>query len=77
MTQSKVGSYTGGVRQVCIFNIFPEKVMPGALKEHNEKVSIGDRFITNLRFVDNTDALAEEKNELEAQVEPRQNLHKV
>ena len=62
----------------CAFSIFfPEKVMPGALKEHDGKVSIGGRFITNLRFVDNTDALAEEKKELEAQVEPRQNLHKV
>ena len=37
--------------------------------EHDGKVSIGGRNITNLRFADDIDALAEEEQELEALVE--------
>ena len=40
-----------------------------ALEEHDEKVSIGGRNITNLRFVDDIAALAEEEREIEALVE--------
>ena len=40
--------------------------MSDALEEHDGKVSIGGRNITNLRFADDIDALAEE---LEALVE--------
>ena len=43
--------------------------MTDALEEHDGKVSLGGRNITNLRFADGIDALAEEKQELEAQVE--------
>ena len=43
--------------------------MSDALGEHGGKVSIGGRNITNLRFADDTDALAEEEQELEALVE--------
>ena len=43
--------------------------MSDALKEHDGKLSIGGRLITNVRFVDDTDALAEEEQELEALVE--------
>ena len=39
------------------------------LQEHGGKVSIGGRNITNLRFADDIDALAEEEQELEAHVE--------
>ena len=65
---------TVGVRQRCIlsptlFNIFLERIMSGALEEHDGKVSIGGRNITNLRFADDIDALAEEEQELEALVE--------
>ena len=42
------------------------KQMSDALEEHDGKVSIGDRNITNLRFADDIDALAEEERELEA-----------
>ena len=38
-----------------------------ALEEHDEKVSIG-RNITNLRFADDRDILAEQEQELEALV---------
>ena len=62
-----------GVRQGCLpsptrFNIFLERIMSDALEEHG-KVSIGGRNITNLRFADDIDALAEEEQELEALVE--------
>ena len=43
--------------------------MSNALEEHDGKVSIGGRNITNLRFADDTDALAEEEQELEALIE--------
>ena len=54
-----------GVRQGCLlsptlFNIFPERIMHEAVEEHEGKVSIGGRNITNMRFADDIDALAEE-----------------
>ena len=52
-----------------LFNIFLERVMSGALEEHDGKVSMGGRNISNLRFVDGIDALVEEEQELEALVE--------
>ena len=65
---------TVGVRQGCLlsptlFNIFLERIMSDALEEHDVKVSIGGRNITNLRFADDIDAQAEEERELEALVE--------
>ena len=43
--------------------------MSDALEEHDGKVSIGRRTITNLRFADDIDALPEKEQELEAVVE--------
>ena len=43
--------------------------MSDALEEHDGKVSIDGRTITNLWFADDIDALAEEKQELDALVE--------
>ena len=64
---------TVGVRQGCLLspalNIFLERIMSDALEEHDGKVSIGGRNITNLRFANDIDALAEEEQELEALVE--------
>ena len=48
---------------------FSRRIMSDALEEHDGKVSIGGRNITNLRFADDIDALAEEQRELEALVE--------
>ena len=43
--------------------------MTDALNEYVGEVSIGDRNITNLRFANDLDALAEKEQELEALVE--------
>ena len=47
--------------------------MSDALEEHDGKVSIGGRNITNLGFADDIDVLAEEEQELEALVESLDN----
>ena len=73
----KIGEWfraTVGIRQGCLlsatfFNIFLERIMTDALEEHDGKVSVGGRNITNLQFTDDIDALAEEEQELEALVE--------
>ena len=66
---------TVGVRQGCLLSptisiFFSNRscLMP-CVEEHDGKVSIGGRNITNLRFADGIDALAEEELELEALVE--------
>ena len=65
---------TVGVRQGCLLslilvNIVLKRIMSDALIEHDGKVSICGRNITNLRFADDIDALAEEKQELDVLVE--------
>ena len=64
---------TVGVKQGCLlsptlFNIFLERIMSDALEEHDGKVSIGGRNITNLRFADDIDALVVDEQEREALV---------
>ena len=44
-------------------------LMTDALEEHDEQISIGDRTITDLRFADDTNALAGEEQALEALLE--------
>ena len=58
-----------GVRQRCLlsptlFNIFLERIMAGALEDHEGTVSTGGRTITNLRFADDMDCLAGQEQEL-------------
>ena len=65
---------TAEVRQGCrlsptLFNIFLERIMADAREEHDGKVSIGDRNFTNLRFPDDIDALAEERQKSVTRVE--------
>ena len=45
---------------------FLERIMSDALEEHDRKVGTGGRTITNLRFADEIDALAEEEQALDA-----------
>ena len=52
---------TVGLLSPTLFNIILEWIMPDALEDHDGKVSIGGRNITNLRFADDIDALAEEE----------------
>ena len=51
-----------------LFSMFFERIMSDVLEEHNVKVSIGGRTITNLRYADDIDALVEEEQELKALV---------
>ena len=51
------------------FSIFLERIMSDALEEHDRKVSIGARNITNMQFADDIYALAEEEQKLEALIE--------
>ena len=60
---------------LCIYSMstsnltfFLEGIMSDALDEHDGKVSIGGRNITNLRFANDIDAL-EDEQELEALIE--------
>ena len=58
----------------CLQSFILERIMSDALEEHDGKVRIGDRNITNLQFADDIEGgLAEEEQELEALVE---NLNK-
>ena len=50
---------TVGLLSPTLFNIILERIMPDALEDHDGKVSKGGRNITNLRFADDIDALAE------------------
>ena len=67
--RTTVGVRQGYLLSPTLFNIFLERIMSDALEEHDGKVSIGGRNITNLRFADDIDALAEEEQELEDLVE--------
>ena len=46
--------------------IYPKRIMSDSLEEHEGNVSIGGRTIIKLRFADDSDALAEKEQELEA-----------
>ena len=74
---SSIGDWfrtTDGVRQgrllsSTLFNIFLERILTDALKDHEGTVSIGGRTITNLRFADDIDGIAGEEEELSNLVE--------
>ena len=69
MVQKTVGVRQGFLLSPTLFNISLERIMSDALEEHDVKVYISDRTITNLRFADDVNALAEEEKEPDALVE--------
>ena len=50
-------------------HIFLERIIIGALEDHEGTVSIGGRTVTNLRYADDIDGLAGEEEELAKLVE--------
>ena len=60
-----VGVRQGWLLSLTLFNIFLEQIMTDAQEEHDGKVSISGKNITNLRFADDIDALAEVEKELD------------
>ena len=65
---------TVGVRHGCLLsptliNIFLKRIKSDPLEEHDRRISIGCRCITNLEIADDIHALAEEEQKLEALVE--------
>ena len=52
-----------------LINIFLKRIMSDALEEHDRRISIGGRNITNPEIADDIHALAEEEQELEVLVE--------
>ena len=68
MVQNNNRSLKGLLFSPTLFNVFLERIMSDAVAEHDGKVSIGGRTVTNLRLADDIEALAEEQ-ELETLVE--------
>ena len=64
---------TGCLLPPTLFIILIEQIMSYALEEHDVKVSMSSRNIINLQFAEDIDAVAEEEQKQEAQVE---NLNK-
>ena len=77
MVQNNSGSLAGMSPFTHPLQILLEQIMSDALEDHDGKVSVGGRNVTNLWFADDIDALTEEKQELEALVEMSTKLHKV
>ena len=76
--RTTVGVKQGYLLSPIRFNIFLKLIMYDAVKERDEKASIGDRYITTLWFAYDIDAIAEEERELEALAESLNvNQHKV
>ena len=61
--RTTIGVHQGCLLSPILFNIL-ERIMADALEDHEGTVSIGGRTITNLRFADDIDGLAGQKQEL-------------
>ena len=67
--RTTVGVWQGRLLSPTFFNIFLERIISDALEEHDGKVNIGGRNISDLWLADGIVALAEEEQELEALIE--------
>ena len=61
--EATVGVLQGCLLSPTLFNIFLERIMTGALEDHEGTVSIGGRTITNLRSADDIDVLGGDEEE--------------
>ena len=59
-----------------LMNTFLERVMTDALEEHDGKVGMGCRNISNLRFTNEIDTFAEEEQDLKASKIPAQDIRR-
>ena len=64
MVQNNSLSETRMPSSPSLYNIILERIMTGALEEHDGKVSIGGSTIINLRFSNVIDAVAEGEQKL-------------
>ena len=67
--RTTVGVRQGYLFSPTLFNIFLERITTDTLEDHEGTVSFGGRTIANLRFADDIDGLAGEKEELAKLVE--------
>ena len=67
--RTTVGVQQGYLLSPNLFNIFLERIMTDAVKDHEDTVSIVGRTITNLLFANDIDGLAGEEEELANLVE--------
>ena len=58
--RTTVGVRQGFLLSPTLFSIFLERIMADALEDHEGTVGIGGRTITNLRYADDIDGLAEQ-----------------
>ena len=67
--RTTVGGRQGCLLSLILVNIVLKRIMSDVLEEHDGKVSICGRNITNLPFAHDIDALAEDKQELDVLAE--------
>ena len=67
--RTTVGVGQGCLLSLTLVNTVLKQIMSDGLEEHDGKVSICGRNITNLRFAHDTDAQAEDKQDLDVLVE--------
>ena len=73
--RTTVGVQQGCLLSTALFNIFLERIMTDALKDHESTVNIGGRTITNLHFADDIDGLAGGRRTGKINCASRQSLH--
>ena len=60
-----VGVIQGCLLSPVLFNIFLEQIIINTLHEHTSTISIGGKYISNLRFADDIDLIAGSNRELQ------------